>query len=160
MHDFWLQATITRLVSEFGVYAFNLQQRGMGEVVFKHIDALDSIIAKQMNSPKLQIDLWCLFYPGVYDSDPTFLGVMVYLGLTRYVQHVLSRDPQLLKKPGRPLLSYSLRVRGSEPRGDFQAEFSDLIDMELVEFLLCHGADPNAIVPGVGESVFCEFADR
>jgi hypothetical protein len=150
------------VISEFGIYAFNLQERGKDEVTFKYIAALDSVLERRTILSRASRDIWRAFCDDIDDSHPTFLGVVVHLGLSRYAQHDLSKDPRMLKKQGRPLLSFSLwpgyledpRKYGSQARSFRQA------DMELVKFLLCHGADPNEIVPNSDQSVLYEFAHR
>jgi hypothetical protein len=159
----WARMLIRSLICDFGIYVLHLQDKEMDDVIFPYIAALDSILSRRLTvtvAPRDVWDIWRLFHNTIADPYPSFLGVVIDLGLSRYAQDILLKDPHMLKKSGRPLLSYSVWPSG--PRNginiDFKSEISYQAHLDLVKFLLCHGADPNEIVPNSSHSVLYEFA--
>lgn len=91
----------------------------------------------------------------------TFIALAVQARLVRYVTSKLIANPNLLHaKQGRPLLDYALRPRRATPISlDYHSARDDPnIDINMVQLLLDHGADPNkAVHLNDGESVWGLF---
>ena len=68
-------------------------------------------------------------------KETSFLGLAIQSGLTFYVEHVLKQTPSLIRTLERPLLDHALNM-------DILRRYGCL-DVEMIEVLLNHGADPN-----------------
>jgi len=77
-----------------------------------------------------------------------FLALAVQARLVKYVRHKAQSNPRNLQKAGRPLLDYALRPRRKTPiRMPYHSSRDESsIDIDMVELLLYHGADPNQSV--------------
>jgi hypothetical protein len=94
------------------------------------------------------------------EGECNFLALAVQGRLVNYVRVKLQSEPQLMRKHGRPLLDYALRPRRTTPIS--MPHHSDRddpsVDVEMVEMLLAHGADPNEQIHLYdGESVWKLF---
>lgn len=113
--------------------------------MFIHIEALGGILTRLIKSENCR---WACFVVSVReDPNPNSLAMTVNLGLTQYAQYTLTKNPQNLKKPGRPLLNYAL-APAICPSWEFEGLNCRKIDLDLVKYLLSQGADPNQNVPG------------
>ncbi|KAF2818920.1 hypothetical protein CC86DRAFT_388611 [Ophiobolus disseminans] len=92
----------------------------------------------------------------------TFIALAIQARLVKYVGAKLQSDPKLLPgKRGRPLLDYALRPRRATPISlDYHSTRDEpSIDVDMVQLLLTHGADPNQPVQQGynGETVWALF---
>ncbi|KAF3073827.1 hypothetical protein CFAM422_004410 [Trichoderma lentiforme] len=74
-----------------------------------------------------------------------FLALAVQARLVKYVRGKLQDNPKHLNKGGRPLLDYALRPRRVTPLAmPYHSQRDDsIVDQDMVQLLLEHGADPN-----------------
>jgi hypothetical protein len=153
---------VQNLISQFSYHARNLQEAGRGDAVFQYIEALEYTMSRLATLDLPPRSVWVPFGEDMRDPKPSFLGMALHLGLSQYVQYVLSKDPRLLKKKGWPLLSYALMPRDLfDPRLriSLQTRASQPC-VDMVKFLLQHGADPNELCPYSSRSVLYDFAQH
>jgi hypothetical protein len=89
-----------------------------------------------------------------------FLALAVQARLVKYVRAKVQGNPRNMQKRGRPLLDYALRPRRVTPISMPYHSVRDdpSIDIDMVELLLHHGADPNQPVHlNNGRSVWALF---
>jgi hypothetical protein len=139
-------------VDEFLYYAYELELFDLAETQFPLLDEIDYFmtdfafrgnIAGHWTGARTVLEP--TKYQRYHDHRSNFLSLAVQARLRHYVAHVLDKDPQQLRKLGRPLLDYALRPKRVTPiMLPYHADREIMsIDVDLISTLLAKGADPN-----------------
>lgn len=150
----WIN-NIIGLVDELLYYSLEVERRSdnaqvdlldeMNLVVSHHARAERKHWTHARDSPKGPGPL-DKYYEG---GKCNFLALTVQAKLSRYVTAKLDSNPQLIRKPGRPLLDYALRPRRVTPLGlpyHYHRHDDAAVDPQLVKLLLERSASPNQAV--------------
>ena len=145
------------LLNQFLLYAGNLEAE-RNESPTALLDELDRsagilfadrITCTLFTNPILSDDHWTNhLHDGAAEHQGgwknTFLAFTLIKGLRLYAKEKVIKEPQLAStKQGRPLLDYVLRP-SLRNETSFSPDSELLPDIELLHFVLAHGANPNA----------------